>query len=237
MRRTARTAWLVTLSILAGACEVTSPTRGVQVERVSAIATPTPTPAPTVTPSPSPGPINLNYVFLTAPAARPQPVTSLAGRYQLDVDFGDRTGDRCASIPESTFRRSYTADIAHVGPHHAVKLYDAKFLSDGPIVGFGCGDPRLPQAGHAVCHQFMLTGDATALSVSLRSPDEWRGSEIWEGMSDGFLMQLIGSATGAMSNGQIEANGTGSIWYGNGLPASIVYSCTSRALKFTFTPK
>jgi len=200
--------------------------------------TPTVTPTVTPTPTPSPAPPSLNYVFLSAPAARPEAATSLAGRYRLDIDAGDRVDGRlCASIPESAFRRSYTADIAHVGPHHAVKLYDAKFLSDGPSVGYGCRDPRLPQEGNAACHQFMLTGDASALTVSLYPLDEWRGSEIWEGMPDGFVMALSGTASGSMSNGQIEANGAGSIWYGNGLPATTFYGCTVRALKFTFTPR
>ena len=227
------TAWLVTMGILAAGCDETPTSPGL-------VQTPTPTPTltPTPTPTNTPKPPALNYVFLSAPATRPDPVTSLAGRYQLEIDAGDRVDGRlCSSIPETSTRRVYTADIVHIGPHHAVKLYDAKFLSDSSTVGYGCGDVRLPQTGNAACHQFMLDGDANALNLSLQPQDDWRGSEIWEGIPDGFVLAITGSASGAMTNGRIEANGSGSLWYGNGLPASTFYACTTRALRFTFTPK
>ena len=56
-------------------------------------------------------------------------------------------------------------------------------------------------------------------------------------MPDGFLLEITGNASGAMRDGRIEAAGTASLWYGNGLPASEYYGCQSNALRFTFTPR
>jgi hypothetical protein len=40
-----------------------------------------------------------------------------------------------------------------------------------------------------------------------------------------------------MRDGRIEAIGGRTLWYANGLPASIGYSCTVNALRYTFTPR
>lgn len=195
-------------------------------------------PSPTPTPTSSPFPSSLNTVFLAAPAVPPGPATNaLTGRYRLAIDAGARSGQRCDLVPAYTHHREYTADIENLGGHYAVKLFDATFLADSARVGYGCRDPRLPEAGLAACHQFLLTGDAGALTLTAEAQDEWRGTEIWEGLPDGFVLQIIGRAAGAVRDGRIEATGAGYLWYGNGLPASTSYSCQSEALRFTFSPR
>ena len=204
--------------------------------RASPASAPSPPPAPT--PSPSPIPVSVNAVFMAPPAVPPRSDTSaLVGRYLLEIDAGARSGQSCAFVPAPATRREYTADIEDLGGRYAVKLFDATFLADSSGVSYGCRDPRLPQSGHAACHQFLLTGDADALTVTAQSQDEWRGSEIWEGLPDGSLLEITGRADGAVRNGRIEASGTGRLWYGNGLPASTVYACESAAMKFTFSPR
>ena len=177
-------------------------------------------------------------VFLAAPAVPPRSDTNtLVGRYRLEIEAGARSGLRCESVPAYATHREYTADIDDLGDRYAVKLFDAAFLADGSNFGYGCRDPRLPQSGHASCHQFLLTGDANALTLTVQAQDEWRGSEIWEGLPDGFVLEIIGRAAGTVRDGRIEATGTGSIWYGNGLPATTSAGCQSDALKFTFSPR
>jgi hypothetical protein len=155
----------------------------------------------------------MNLIFMPAPPDRPQPVTSLAGRYRLDLNGDERRvqDPGCSAIPASATQRSYTADIVSLGDRHAVRLYDATFLVDrvAGLTGFGCRDPRLPQPDYAACHQLLLTGDAGALTLTAGSLDEGSGSEIWEGQPDGFVTQMIGSASGAMTGGRIDAVGTG----------------------------
>jgi hypothetical protein len=191
-------------------------------------------------PSPEPGPTarSVNTVFLPAPAAPPRSITDpLVGRYQLEIEAGSRSGLRCESVPDYATRRTYTADINDLGDHYAVRLYDAAFLTNSSGVSYGCGDPPQPQFGNVACHQFILTGDAKALAVTAQAQDEWRDSEIWEALPDGFLLAITGRATGLARDGRIEATGTGSLWYGNGLPASSYYGCQVDALRFTLTPR
>ena len=58
-----------------------------------------------------------------------------------------------------------------------MKLYDATFLRDGPRIGYGCSDRRLPPGG--VCHQFLMMREGNVtVSVTMTPEDEWRGSEI-----------------------------------------------------------
>ena len=140
-------------------------------------------------------------------------------------------------IPDYATRRTYTADINDLGERYAVSLYDAAFLTNSSRVDYGCGDPPHPQFGNVACHQFILTGDAKALAVRAQAQDEWRDSEIWEALPDGFLLAITGRATGLARDGRIEATGTGSLWYGNGLPASTFYGCDVAALRFTLTPR
>jgi hypothetical protein len=217
---------LALLAVLTVGCESKSMT------------TPTPSPTPSRAPS-EPAPAALNTLFLPAPLAPPDPAaTSLVGRYRLEIDADERvSGFMCESVPSAATRRSYTADIHDLGAHYAVRLYDAAFLADSSQVGYGCGDSRLPQSGRAACHQFLLKGDADALSLTAEAEDEWRGTEIWEALPDKFVLALTGRAAGAVRDGRIEAIGAGNIWYGNGLPASIYYGCRVNALRFTFTPR
>ena len=198
------------------------------------------TPTPTPTPSPSPGtqPFALNTVQLAAPPAPARSAANpLVGRYQLDIVAEARTGTSCGSVPSYATRRTYTADIDEAGAYCSVKLYDARFLSDAQHVSYGCRDSRLPQSGNAVCHQFLLSGNVDAINLTLQAEDDWRGTEIWESLPDGFLLATVGKATGALRDGRIEAIGTGSLWYGNGLPATQFFACQSGDLRFTFTPK
>ena len=230
----ARWAPRAAIVILATACDSPLP----PPTRPSPSQTPVPVPAPAPAPAPAPFVRTLNTVFLAAPAAPPRSSgNSLAGRYQLEVDAGERSGTQCESVPAYATRRQYTADIDDLGDHYAVKLYDAAFLADSAGVGYGCRDSRLPQSGLAACHQFLLTGNADALTVTARAEDDWRGSEIWEALPDGFLLAITGRATGRVREGRIEATGTGSIWYGNGLPASTFYGCQSAALRYTLSPR
>lgn len=177
-------------------------------------------------------------MFLAAPPAPARSAANpLLGRYELEIVAEARTGAQCDAVPASALRRTYTADVQEVNGHFAVKLYGARFLADGPFVSYGCRDPRLPQSGLAVCHQFVLSGHANALNLTLEPLDEWRGSEIVESLPDGFLLAITGRATGAARDGRIEAVGTGTLWYGNGLPATQFHSCTSGDLRFTFTAR
>jgi len=190
-------------------------------------------------PSPPPGPSigSLNTVFLPAPAASPRSVTDpLVGRYQLEIEAGSRSGPNCGSIPDYATRRTYTADIDNLGDQYAVRLYDATFLADSSRVSYGCAVPA-PQFGNMACHQFLLSNDAGALTVAAQAQDEWRDSEIWEDLRDGFVLEITGRASGRLRDGRIEATGTGSLWYGNGLPASTFYGCQVDALRFTFAPR
>jgi hypothetical protein len=206
---------------------------------VSPTPTPTPTPAPSPSPPPEPLPSTPNTVYLTTPAAPARSATNpLPGRYQLEIVADARTsGLQCDAVPDYATRRTYAADIHEVGGHFAVKLYDARFLADGQLMSYGCQDSRLPQSGLAVCHQFLLSGDADALNLSLEPLDEWRGSQIVESLPDGFLLSIRGNASGRLADGRIEARGKGTLWYGNGLPATQYYGCDVGEMKFTFTAR
>ena len=225
--------WIATAVLAFGACngDRTSPPAGSPAA---------PTPAAPTPPAPSPAPglpaRPVTTIFLPPPAAPPSSATDpLVGRYQLEIEAG--SGLRCGSIPDYAKRRTYTADINNLGDHYAVRLYDAAFLTNSSGVSYGCGDAPQPHFGSAACHQFILTGDAKALAVTAQAQDEWRDSEIWEALPDGFLLAITGRATGLARDGRIEATGTGSLWYGNGLPASTDYGCQVDPLRFTLTPR
>jgi|SoiMethySBSTD1v2_1073268.scaffolds.fasta_scaffold229589_3 hypothetical protein len=200
-----------------------------------------PSPQPNVTPpAPAPGASarSVNTIFLAPPAAAPSSATDpLVGRYQLEIEAGSRSGQRCEAIPGYATRRTYTADVNDLGDRYAVRLYDAAFLTNSSSVSYGCGDTPQPQFGNVACNQFILTGDTKALAVTAQAQDEWRDSEIWEALPDGFLLAITGRATGLARDRRIEATGTGSLWYGNGLPASTAYACQVDALRFTLTPR
>lgn len=80
-----------------------------------------------------------------------------------------------------------------------------------------------------------MTGDDHSLSVSMDvGEDDGRGTTIWEGLPDGFLLEIGGQATGRLNDGVIEASGSGALWYGNGLPAPTSYACQVDDLRLTF---
>jgi len=199
-------------------------------------STPTPTPTPTPPPSPPPLPVDpANVVSLSAPAAAPSSTTDpIVGRYTLEIVAGAGSGLRCEAVPEYAKRRTYTADIDDLGGSYAVKLYDATFLRDGPRVRYGCTDRRLPPGG--VCHQFLMMREGNlTVSVTITPEDEWRGSEIWEVLPDGYLLAIYGRASGSAGNGRIEASGSGGVWYGNGIPAPNFAACSEGDLHLNFT--
>jgi len=168
--------------------------------------------------------------FLQAPPAAPTSSDPLVGRYALDIAVA---ASSCESVPAHAQRRTYTADIHDHEDRYAVKLYDAAFLSDGGAVSYGCRDRRLPYDG--ACHMFLMRRDGNStVSVTMSPEDEWRGSEIWELLADGRLLDIWGQATGLVRDGRIEAAGPGGLWWGNGLPASDSHACRGE-LQLTFT--
>ena len=229
LHRSTCTSWPVAVLIVAPVSACNAP---------STPTTPTPPPAPS-TPTPPPSPPSLpvdpaNVVSLPAPAAAPFfPADPIIGRYSLEIVAGSGSGQRCGAVPDYAKRRTYTADIHDLGGRYAVKLYDATFLRDGPRIGYGCSDRRLPPDG--VCNQFLMMREENIVSVTITPEDEWRGSEIWEVLPDGYLLAIQGSATGSAGNGRIEASGTGGVWYGNGIPASNVAGCSLGDLRLNFT--
>jgi hypothetical protein len=163
----------------------------------------------------------------------PSSTDPIVGRYTLDLVVAETSGLRCESVPAYAKRRTYTADLHDLGDSYVVNLYDSTFLADGTRRSYGCVDRRLPSDG--ACHQFLISRDGSStLFVNIRSEDEWRGSEIWEVLPDGHLLQIHGQATGSARDGRLEAAGTGGLWYGDGLPASTFSSCGPE-LRLTFT--
>jgi hypothetical protein len=160
---------------------------------------------------------------------------SIVGRYTLEIVSHASSGLRCEATPEHAKRRTYTADIDAFRDYHAVRLYDAIFLKDSSRVGFGCTDTRLEMAG--VCHQFILRRDGNervSIEMAPVPEDEWRGAEIWEALlPETRLLALAGRADGMIYGSSIAATGPGSVWYGNGLPASD-YSACNGEMSWTF---
>ena len=176
-----------------------------------------------------------NMVYLEPPARPPDSATDpIVGRYELQIVVSGASGLDCDEVPSSAKRRTYTADIEDLGDSYAVKLYEATFLRDASGVGYGCRDRRLQMNG--ICHQFLMTREGgSPLSVTIRPEDEWRGSEIWEVLSDGHVLQIGGQATGVADDERIEAEGIGGVWYGNGIPASDASACSNVELRLDFT--
>lgn len=196
--------------------------------------TPTPTPTPT-TPSVLRPVAEGNMVFLTPPPLPPRSESdALVGRYSLEIAATSTSGARCSNVPEHAKRRSYTADIEPFRTYYAVKLYGATFLRDGTSIGYGCSDSRLEMGG--ICHQFIMQREKdSTVSVVMEPENEWRGSEIWEVLTgEGYVLQFLGLATGTFSDTGIVASGTGSVWYGNGIPASAGGACGQGPLSLTF---
>ena len=227
-----RARYLILALLVAGCGSSSQPTAPL------ASATPSPTPAPgspTIPMAPLLGVPEINTIHLSTPAPPAPSADPLVGRYSLDVAVTSASGFRCETVPEQAKRRTYTADVSYLADHrYAVQLYDARFLRDFQGRGYGCTDRRLDMRG--VCHQFLIYSESpTAVSVSIVPEDEWRGSEVWEVLpAEGRLLAFTGLAYGSAGNGQIRATGTGSAWYGNGLPASEYGACQGN-LSLTFT--
>ena len=218
------------LTLGCGSSQPTAPVASVAPSPAPAPGNPPPAPAaPAQLPVPE-----RNTVFLAAPA--PQASTdAIVGRYSLDIALTNGSGPRCTTVPEDAKRRTYTADITSRGDYYAVLLYDARFLRDASNLGFGCADRRLNMGG--VCHQFVMYREgASNVSASIVAEDEWRGSEIWEVLPDGRLLQLTGVAYGSFEVGQIRASGKGNAWYGDGLPANEYASCQGE-INLAFTKR
>jgi hypothetical protein len=201
------------LTLGCGSSQPTAPVASVAPSPAPAPGNPPPAPA-------APGQLPVperNTVFLAAPAPPQASTDATVGRYSLDIGLTNGSGPRCTTVPEDAKRRTYTADITSRGDYYAVLLYDARFLRDASNLGFGCADRRLDMNG--VCHQFLMNREgASNVSTSIVSEDEWRGSEIWEVLPDGRLLQLTGVAYGSFEDGQIRASGKGNAWYGRSLP-------------------
>ena len=189
---------------------------------------PTPT-GPSIDIRTSPSPPVSPPGFLPAPQPAPTSADSLVGRYVLDVALSPSS----CEVPAAGQRRSYTADIHEHDGSYAVKLYDAAFLADGRTLSFGCRDRRLPYDG--ACHMFLMRREGgSVVSVTMGAEDEWRGSEVWEALADGYLLQIGAEATGSVRDGRIELAGPGGLWWGNGLPATQSRSCKGD-VRLTFT--
>ena len=168
-----------------------------------------------------------------APTSEPAPASpgaAIVGRYSLEIAGW---GPSCDAVPEHARRRTYSAEIHDLGDTVAVKLFDAQFLSGG-----SCRDPRLPQAGTPSCNQFLASREGDMWSFHIGSENEFDGNEIWEGLPDGYLLQIIGDATGrAKQDGEIQAMGPGGFWYGDGRPASHFVGCRTDYFRLTFSPR
>jgi hypothetical protein len=180
---------------------------------------------PTRPPSPPSLPVDpANVVSLPAPAAAPSSTTDpIVGRYTLEIVAGSGSGPSCGAVPDYAKRRTSTADIHDLGGSYAVKLHDATFLRDGPRIGYGCSDRRLPPGG--VCHQFLMMREGNfTVSVTMTPEDEWRGSEIWEVLSDGYLLQIHGRATGSAATDGLRRQGPEA--FGTASPDAARATCT-----------
>ncbi len=189
-RLTARHRWpgvswlLLTILLLGLGCGTpTTPSLSSAAPAISPPPSPPTSPAPPPPPPPPPPSVgSLNIVYLPAPADPPASATDpLVGRYVLDIEAQARSGPRCELLPEYATRRTFTADIHPVADRYAVRLYDAAFLADTPRIGYGCLGLAAPKEGFEACHQFLLAGDASSLSMTIQAEDEWRENEIWRG--------------------------------------------------------
>ena len=177
--------------------------------------------------SPSPPTVATSLPPAPAPPA-PAPGHPMAGSYSLRLDVGSG----CAGTLGAARVRTYDASIASSdGVSYMVTLGGAPFLS-GPICTFG----RLPE-----CNQFLATRNGESMTFDLaNNNDDGHGGHIVEQLADGRWIELIGSASGTMQDGSIEASGSASLWY---CPESRSYpfpcwtfsSCTSDDMKLTFT--
>ena len=177
-----------------------------------------------------------NTVFLAAPPrAADTSGQPIVGRYALEIAVQASSGFRCETVPAHLKTRSYVADIDPFRDYYAIKLYGATFLKNSSHIGYGCTDARLEMGG--VCHQFILRpGDGETVSIEMQAEDEWRGSEIWEVLTqEGRLLQLHARATGTARADRIVATGSGGLWYGDGLPASTSAGCGQGPVTLTFT--
>ena len=163
------------------------------------------------------------------PSPPPNSSNALAVRYTLNLAIGAD----CDSVPESARSRTYTSDIASTGgPNYLVTLTGANFLS-----GLICSSAP----SRLDCNQFLLSRSDDVVRVDLvNENDEGHGGHIVEQIFPDAWIEVIGSATGRMVDGQITATGSASVWYcpsnpGYPFPCPTYRSCRSDDLRLTFS--
>lgn len=186
--------------------------------------------APPTTPRPTPGVSN------PIPPVPPQPVPepgppgeSITGVYQLDLSFGEG----CAALPDAARHRTYTATIETVGARSVVTLTGGTFLDGGICTA---------APSKLGCHQFLAsrTGDQVRLDL-VNENDDGHGGHIVEQVPPSTWIEVIGTATGDIKDGNITATGTASVWYCRGnagypFPCATYGGCESD-LRMTLTRK
>ena len=182
-------------------------------------------PQPPTSPSASPR--------VTGPPAPPPPAPApdhpLTGSYSLSLDIGSG----CAGTLGAARVRTYDAAIGSTdGTNYLVTLGGAPFLS-GTICTAGGSLPG--------CNQFLATRNGDAMTFNLaNSNDDGHGGHIVEQLGNGTWIELIGSASGTMRDGTLEASGTASVWYcgesrAYPFPCGSFTSCTTDDMRLTFT--
>jgi hypothetical protein len=152
--------------------------------------------------APSPGPLGPS--FLRPPSQAPVSATDpIVGRYRMDLAIGAD----CAPVGAGERNRTYTADIVEdhgAGYDYVVNLYDATFL-----VAMGCHDPRFPSAPD-ICNQFRAARSDGSLNFDfMAGPDDnWNGNKLYEFLLDGDVLEMGGTASGAVRGGTIAATGS-----------------------------
>jgi len=186
---------------------------------------PTSPAAPTPPPSPPPPP--------TPPS--PPDGDQLVGSYTLTID----ARSNCTNMPHAPVMRRYDATISfRGGTNYLVTLDTGKFLT-----GVVCTGGSVDGIG---CEQFLASrnGDTVRFDLDYSNDTGW-GGQIVEHLEDGSWMQLLGSSTGPVREGTIEARGSGSLSY-CATPRSDPYPgfycpealrCSPDDLKLTFTRK
>lgn len=182
---------------------------------------------PPTTPTPRPGPSVPVTPVPPQPAPEPTPGESIAGLYRLDLSIGES----CTGLPEVARQRTYTATIAPAGAHYVVTLSDASFLAGG-ICTFA--------PSKLGCDQFLASrvGDQVRFDM-INENDDGHGGHIVEFIPPSTWIEVIGTATGDVKDGNMTAAGTASVWYcrdraGYPFPCGSFGGCGSDLLmKFT----
>ena len=179
--------------------------------------------------SPSASPVATSLPPAPPPPA-PAPGHPLTGSYSLKIDIG--LG--CSGTLGAARVRTYDAAISSAdGARYLVTLGGAPFLS-----GSICTTGSLPE-----CNQFLASRDGDAMTFNLaNNNDDGHGGHIVEQLSDGRWIELIGSASGAMRDGVLEASGSASVWFcgesrSYPFPCRNFTSCATTDMRLTFTQR